>query len=65
LLKYGMGWLGWTEDQTLQTTIPAIELAYEGRCDMLRSIFGGGDEPAPAPAATREMTPELFDAVFS
>lgn len=59
-----MGWLGWTEEQTLQTTIPALELAYQGRCEMLAAIFGGKDS-APAVDNTRPMTPELFDAVFS
>lgn len=46
LLKVGMGWIGWTEDQTLDTHMAAIVLAYEGRADMLGYIFGGkADEP--------------------
>lgn len=56
-----MGWLGWTEEQTLQTTIPAIELAHEGRCDMLRAIFGG-NEPAKPAVSARPFSIELFDA---
>lgn len=48
-MKIGMGWLGWTEEQTLATTIPAIILAYEGRMDMLRSIFGGNKKQQPPP----------------
>lgn len=59
-----MGWLGWSEEQTLRTTIPAIELAYEGRLDMLRAVFGGGDAQQPQGDANREMTPALFDALF-
>lgn len=59
-----MGWLGWTEEQTLQTTVPSIEIALAGRCDMLRQIFGGSDEPAPKPVA-RPFSIKLFDALFA
>lgn len=58
-----MGWIGWTEEQTLQTTIPAIELAYRARCDMLQAIFGGAEDAAPA-VSPRPMTPTLFNALF-
>jgi hypothetical protein len=51
-----MGWFGWTEQQTLDTTIPAIELAYEGALDrmqkeaQLRTMnFAPAPEPTPAP----------------
>lgn len=43
-----MGWLGWTEQETLDTSIPAIEIAYEGRLEMLRVMhFGGASTPTP------------------
>jgi hypothetical protein len=58
-----MGWIGWTEEQTLQTTIPAIETAYRGRCKMVSAIFGGS-EPTPAPVSARPFSIELFDAMF-
>lgn len=49
-----MGVLGWTEQQTLDTTIPAIELAYNARtrflADIVGAIFGKG-EPEPKPKA--------------
>ncbi len=45
-----MGWLGWTEDQTLNTSMPAIEIAYRAKVDMLKACFGGGAEPDPQPA---------------
>lgn len=45
-----MGWLGWTEQQTLNTSMPAIVLAYEGRMDMLKACFGTGDNPDAPPA---------------
>ena len=58
-----MGWLGWTEEQTLQTTIPALELAIAGRSEMINAIFGGGSDK-PSPTSKRHLTPELFDALF-
>jgi len=65
LLKIGMGWLGWSEDQTLDSTMPIIELAYEGRIDMLK--FHRGDPPNDGksePPPRSPITPELFDAIF-
>lgn len=58
-----MGWLGWGEEQALNTSIPAILTAYDGRKDMLRAIFGG-DEPEEPKPSKRTMTPQLFDALF-
>lgn len=58
-----MGWIGWTEEQTLRTTIPAIELAVAGRTDMLRAIFGGS-EPEQPKVSPRPFSIELFDALF-
>lgn len=57
-----MGWLGWTEQETLDTSIPAIVLAYEGRSEMIRrtleSVFGSGDDPEPdAPTPTTKAKP--------
>jgi hypothetical protein len=54
LLKIGTGWLGWTERETLETSISTIELAYEGLVEKLRAIHGAPDpepektEPLPA-----------------
>lgn len=42
-----MGWLGWTEEETLNTTLSAIELAYEGKVDMLKLCFGAPEEEKP------------------
>ena len=58
-----MGWLGWTEDVALQTTVPSIELALEGRAEMLNRIFGGG-EPEQPKVSARPFSLELFDALF-
>lgn len=52
-----MGWLGWTEAQTLDTTIPAILTAHEGRLDMLKAIFGSSKPPG---APVSESGPSLF-----
>jgi len=40
-----MGWLGLTEDETLDTSIWALELAYEGKVEMLKLCFGDGSDP--------------------
>lgn len=37
-----------------------IVLAYEGRLDMLKAIFGGANKPKPV----ANLTPAAFDAVF-
>lgn len=61
----------------MRASLPAIEVAYRGRVDMLRAIFGGsgdsggsrGSKPVAAkslPAAQAHiMTPEIFGALFS
>ncbi len=45
-----MGWLGYTETETLDTTMPALIRAYEGKLKMLRACFGGAEETKPKPA---------------
>lgn len=59
----GMGTFGWTEEQTLQTRIPSIEIAAEGFWKTQNAIHGGG-EPAKPKVSERSMTPALFDALF-
>ena len=44
-----MGWMGWTEAETLDTSMPSIVMAYEARIDMLRRIFGGDDSVPTEP----------------
>lgn len=60
LYRIGTGWLGWTPDTTLDATPAEITLAYEGRLEMLKAIFGSGDE------ATKSDTPldDQFKAAF-
>ena len=72
LAEIALGWLGWTEEQALASDVNAIVVAYGGRTDMLRWIFGSSEEEsaAPAPQTTAEMkqpqtvTPTLFKALF-
>jgi hypothetical protein len=52
---WGMGWLGWSEDQTLDTTMPSIIEAYEGRVDMLKAIFGDGKKPGVSVADPKKI----------
>lgn len=47
LYRLGTGWLGWSPADTLDATPAEITEAYKGHLDMLKSIFGGGEE-APA-----------------
>lgn len=44
LYKVGTGWLGWTPEDTLDATPTEIRLAYEGRIDLLKAIFGTSDQ---------------------
>lgn len=52
-----MGWLGYTEREALDTSIPAIETAYEGLVEKLRLIQHNqfvavtGETPQPLQAA--------------
>ncbi len=60
-----MGWLGWTEEVTLRTTVPSIELALEGRAEMINKIYGGGKPEQEQPKiSARPSSLDLFDAMF-
>lgn len=45
LFEIGTGYLGWTPADTWAASPAEIEAAFKGRCDLLRSIFGGDDRP--------------------
>lgn len=48
LFQIGCGNLGWRPDDTWNASPAEIEAAFKGRCDLLRSIFGGSDDqPRP------------------
>lgn len=62
-----MGVLGWTEEQTLNTTMPGIVAALNGRNRLIRNILQAFDPSDQAPIdepATRPMSVALFDAIF-
>jgi len=44
VFKFGTGWLGWSPEQTLDTPMPQLFLALEGKIDFLKKTnpFGGG-----------------------
>ena len=44
LFRIGTGWLGWTPAQAWAATPSEILAAHEGRTDMLKAIFGGGED---------------------
>jgi hypothetical protein len=61
-----MGWVGWTEEQTLATDMQSIEAAYRGRHEMLCSLAGKEIQPAKVESVqpVMTMTPQLFTAMF-
>jgi hypothetical protein len=69
-MKIGTGWIGWTEAQVLETSMPVIEAAYAGRVEMLRAMPGRAAASASAPAEQPAeptgppMTSALFQAMF-
>ncbi|OCJ05252.1 hypothetical protein A6U87_14685 [Rhizobium sp. AC44/96] len=44
LYRIGTGWLGWTPDVTLDATIAEIMEAHAGRIEMLKAVYGSGEE---------------------
>ncbi|TCP90938.1 hypothetical protein C8J31_101790 [Rhizobium sp. PP-CC-2G-626] len=46
LYRIGTGWLDWSPEDTLDATPLEITLAYEGKRQMLRAIYGGATEAA-------------------
>jgi hypothetical protein len=55
LFRIGTGWIGWSEEQTLDASMPAIEAAYAGRIELLQAIFGKPKEQEGQPR--RKLTP--------
>jgi hypothetical protein len=46
LFALGTGALGWTAQATLDTSPAEIEVAYAGRVDLIKAIFGNGKDEA-------------------
>lgn len=63
-----MGWLGWTEEQTLRADVNAILVGLDGRGDMISSVLRAvfGEDPKPAIVITTQpITEDYFDAMFA
>lgn len=56
LFEIGTGWIGWTPEQTWEATPLEIATAYTGRLDMLKAIFGSGQNPGGAPYDPRDTS---------
>jgi hypothetical protein len=69
LTKIAAGWFGWTEKVALNTDVNYIELAYQGRVDMLEFIFGKSDKAdgiaKDAQGNPIVLTPDLFDTIVT
>lgn len=52
LFNIGTGWIGWSDEQTLDTPMQHIVRARAGRIEMLKAIFGDGREEARTVSAT-------------
>jgi hypothetical protein len=48
LYRIATGWLGWSPAEAWDASPAEILEAYRGRIDLLKAIFGGGDEPEKA-----------------
>jgi len=61
LFRFATGWRGWPPAAALATPMPQIEVALEGRVEMLKVIFGGEKK---SNGRAHQVTPEMFDVVF-
>lgn len=57
-----MGWLGWSEDQLMRADVNSIELALEGRTELLQAIFGKADDPPPKGKEPKASLAQRFKA---
>ena len=68
LAEIALGWLGWSENDTLYADPNAILLGFRGRLDMLKAIFGGKPPPKGPPKGgggkVLQWGPKLFDMMF-
>lgn len=62
LYRIATGWLGWTPEVAWTATATEITEAFKGRTEMLKAIFGSGEEAKPEAA---EQTPEVFNSKLS
>jgi hypothetical protein len=55
LYAIATGWLGWPPSEAWAATPNEIMVAYQGRSDMLRAVFGGANENAPDKPGEAEL----------
>ena len=60
LYRIGTGWLGWDPNTTLNATPAEITLAYQGRVEMVKAVFGGEQETQPKPKSTPDQIRDAF-----
>lgn len=75
LTRFALGWMGWTEQQSLDMDVNALVIAQEGRFEFLETIFGSSkteDQSGklvtlhkPPKQKLKVLSPEAFDAMFS
>lgn len=53
-MQFAAGWLGWTQETTLNTDVNFLLAAVEGRVDMLRSIFGSPEAEKKSPGPSKQ-----------
>lgn len=65
LVKIGCGWLGWSIDQLNATHLQYVELAYNGKIEMLKACFGSSDKQERKQLKkAQDFTAQDFDNMF-
>jgi hypothetical protein len=65
LYKIGMGWLGWKPKEVRECHLQELHLAYEGKIEMLKACYGGGDSKEDEKKNFQRVdTVEAFDKLF-
>lgn len=65
MAEVALGWLGWTEEQALETDVNAILIAHEGRLSMFEAV--GWIERIKQPEKVKDapvFNEAMFDAMF-
>lgn len=60
--ELGIGWLGWSEQETLHADVNAILVGFEGRCKMLKYAGMQNFIAAHPPRSTSQVPPRLAAA---
>lgn len=65
LVKAGCGWLGYTPSVVRESHLQDIHEAYEGKLEMLKACYGGGDDDKKnkSKSIKHKNTVEDFDLI--